>query len=210
MTEAIRRLFRNPRSEPTGDHNAEWYDDAYAKSDEYSRPYYASRYYPVWSVIVDRIRRSGARDVLEIGCGSGQLAAYLTEDLQLSSYTGVDFSPKAIEVATQMAPAATFVVADALDPATYDRTADLIICTEVLEHIEQDMRVVELFPANVRCLCTVPDFDYPSHVRHFTSADGVRGRYGDAFESFEVVTFKAAGSAENPVLRYFLTDGIKR
>jgi trans-aconitate methyltransferase len=210
MTQGIRRLFRNQGSEPTGDRSADWYDAAYEKSDEYQRPYYASRYYPVWSVIADRVRQSGARNVLEIGCGSGQLAGYLTENLDLSSFTGVDFSPKAIEAATQIAPKATFVVADALAPATYERETDLIICTEVLEHIEEDLRVIDLFPAKVRCLCSVPDFPYPSHVRHFTSADEVRDRYGAAFESFDVVTFKAEGSAVNPVIRYFLTDGIKR
>ena len=174
MTQGIRKLFRGERPTASGERSAGWYDGSYEASDEYARPYYASRYYPVWAVIVDRVRHAGIRDILELGCGSGQLAGYLTEELDLSSLTGVDFSPKAIEIAAQIAPAANFVVADALDPTTYQRDCDLIICTEMLEHIEDDLRVVDL-SSGTRCLCTVPDFPYPSHVRDFTSA-GRRSR----------------------------------
>ena len=57
-----------------------WYDADYAKNrDFYAAPYYTSRYYPVRSVMVDRVRTAGAQRVLEIGCGSGQLAKYLLE-----------------------------------------------------------------------------------------------------------------------------------
>ncbi len=210
MTQGIRKLFRGERPTASGERSAGWYDGSYEASDEYARPYYASRYYPVWAVIVDRVRHAGIRDILELGCGSGQLAGYLTEELDLSSLTGVDFSPKAIEIAAQIAPAANFVVADALDPTTYQRDCDLIICTEMLEHIEDDLKVVDLFPSGTRCLCTVPDFPYPSHVRHFTSAGDVHARYSSAFDGFDVVTFKSQGPPNNPLLRYFLMDGIKR
>jgi SAM-dependent methyltransferase len=186
-----------------------WYDADYSKNPHYRVPYHESRYYPVWTVIVDRVRRAGSQRVLEVGCGSGQLASYLIEQGRVASYTGVDFSPRAIGIARQLAPDGTFIVADALDPRTYQRECDCIICTEVLEHIAEDLQVLSLFPSGMRCLCTVPDFPYPSHVRHFSSSEATVDRYGSRFADLDVTVFKAAGHRRNPVLRYFLMDGVR-
>ena len=188
---------------------ADWYDEDYSTNAHYRVPYYESRYYPVWSVIVDRIRRSVHQHVLEVGCGSGQLAVYIIEQGGVESYTGVDFSHQAVELAKQIAPEGTFRIADATDPRTYDLPVDCIVCTEVLEHIDDDVAVVSRFPSGARCLCTVPDFPYPSHVRHFPSADAVGERYRAHFTEFEVTTFKATGHKDNPLLRYFLIDGLR-
>lgn len=101
-----------------------WYDEDYAKNrDFYAAPYYSSRYYPVWSVMVDRVRAAGAQRVLEIGCGAGQLGKYLIEQGDVRSYTGVDFSSQAIEIAREVVPAGEFVVGDALDPVIYQRSS---------------------------------------------------------------------------------------
>jgi len=209
MRRSISRLLRSTQSSAGVERDARWYDSSYADSSEYVQPYYGSRYYPVWAVIVERARQAKAQHILDVGCGSGQLAAYLIEGLGLPSYTGVDFSRKAIEIARRVVPGGNFTVGDALDHRTYEREFDLIICTEVLEHIEEDLKVVSLFPSGSRCLCTVPDFPYPSHVRHFTSAEQVAERYGSAFELFDVVEFKAVGHKKTPVLRYFLIDGVR-
>src|SRR5438067_3176677 len=90
---------------PTGiERDSAWYDGFYTEDDEeYRRPYPQSRYYFLWAVIVDRVRRSGLRSVLEIGCGPGQLAAFLL-DQGVEQYTGLDFSPVAIEIARTNVP----------------------------------------------------------------------------------------------------------
>jgi SAM-dependent methyltransferase len=188
---------------------ADWYDKDYAKSAAYGTPYYRSRYYPIWAVIADRIRQARPGRILEVGCGSGQLARYLIDDAGAQVYVGIDFSPKAIELARRQAPEATFVVGDARDAAVYERECDVIICTEVLEHISDDLTVISLFPSGTRCLCTVPDFPYPSHVRHFASLEVVVERYGAAFADLDVMVFKASGSRRYPVVRYFLMDGVR-
>ena len=206
---AVGRVLRSGRANSGAERGADWYDDAYAKSSEYKTPYFHSRYYPIWAVIVDRVRRPGLQRVMEVGCGGGQLASYLIEQGQLRSYMGVDFSPVAIEIAREQAPTGTFVVGDALDPRSYDRECDFIVCTEMLEHIADDLRVISLFPPGIRCLCTVPDFPYRSHVRHFMSVEAVVERYGSAFADLDVTVFKAAGPRRNPLLRYFLMDGVR-
>ena len=50
---------------------------------------------------------------------------------------GVDLSPKAIELAQKRLPQGTFKVLD-LTKETLDSKYDLIICNDVVEHIEDD------------------------------------------------------------------------
>ena len=59
--------------------------------------------------------------VLEMGCGVGDLLTHL----QATRAVGVDFSPKAIELARPRHPAAEFHVADAVELIT-DRLADMV------------------------------------------------------------------------------------
>src|SRR5947209_3200198 len=114
---------------------SDWYDQAYRDVEEYRRPYTQSRYYFIWTVIVDRVRRGGARRVLEIGCGPGQLAAFLL-DSGVDEYLGLDFSPTAIEMARANAPRGRFEVGDARSTDVHSEFEhDVVICTEVLEHI---------------------------------------------------------------------------
>jgi SAM-dependent methyltransferase len=191
---------------PAADTSA-WYDEAYSRTREYREPYFDSRYFPVWTVIADRLLSAGARRVLDIGCGPGQLAAYLGE-LGLE-VTGIDFSPKAIELARRAAPDADFHVGDVLEPHWYEDGYDAFVCTEVLEHLTRDHELVQSWPAGTRCLCTVPDFPYESHVRYFKTDQDVRARYADFFTALAVREFKHAPNADRAVLRYFLFDGIR-
>ena len=52
----------------------------------------------MWTVLADRIRRSGAKSVLDIGCGPGQFAACLFDMAGIETYTGLDFSAEAIRM----------------------------------------------------------------------------------------------------------------
>ena len=62
-----------PPQEPTPK-EADWYDEIYRQPHDYQAHYTQSRYYFLWSVIADRLIRSGVRRVLELGCGTGQFA----------------------------------------------------------------------------------------------------------------------------------------
>jgi SAM-dependent methyltransferase len=185
---------------------AGFYDALYRSTPEYHEPYEKSFYYFLWSVIVDRVRLAGAKAVLEIGCGPGQLAAYLL-DAGVERYTGLDFSPQAIEMARQNAPRGRFVVGDAREPAIHrEAEHDVVICTEVLEHIEDDLKVLSAFLPGKRCLCSVPNFPYESHVRHFKDPGEVLARYGAFFDRPDVMTFRSPRDSAD---RFFLLDGVR-
>ncbi len=208
----LRRLSRvlgmtaGPTTLTGREESAGWYDEMFARNAMYAKPYEQSHYYFLWSVIVDRIRRANLGRILEIGCGPGQLATYLLER-GVQQFTGLDFSSQAIEMARRNAPAGRFVVGDARMPEIYVQTEhDAIICTEVLEHIDDDLVVVSRFLPGKRCFCSVPNFAYESHVRHFRDAAEVAERYGRFFSEFDVTTLK---SPMDQADRFFLMDGVR-
>jgi len=187
-------------------YGSDWYDRAYTAIETYHVAYEKSPYYSIWTVIVDRIRQNGLRRVLEIGCGPGQLAALLL-DQGVEHYTGLDFSPVAISIARNTVPRGRFVVDDACTSTLYvDIEYDVIVCTEVLEHIDDDLSVVTHFRPGVRCLCTVPNFPYESHVRHFRDVDEVVRRYSAFFDDFDVATIKGPQTEGQ---MYFLFEGVR-
>jgi SAM-dependent methyltransferase len=204
---SITSMIRRPRAaESAGEQDASWYDAHFAATDAPRRHYAQSRYYFLWCVIADRIRRSGARRVLEIGCGPGQLAAFLL-DQGVREYTGLDFSPKAIAIARQNAPAGRFVVGDARSPEIHGQVQhDALLCTEVLEHIEEDLQVVSRFTPGKRCYCSVPSFPFPSHVRNFGDAGEVAARYGPYFHDLDVLTLISPSCATD---RFYLFEGVR-
>lgn len=160
---------------------------------------------PHYHVIKAVIRLALAREpasVLEVGCGNGTLGALLTARLR-TRYRGFDFSPRAVELARRRPGLDGRVeVGNALDPAIYARAPfDLLICMEVLEHIERDREVVALWPRGTRLLCTVPNFDADSHVRLFRHEREIKARYGDLMAITRITRFaKPVGAGMTPAM----------
>ncbi|MFI5459071.1 MAG: class I SAM-dependent methyltransferase [Isosphaerales bacterium] len=193
------------RSEKTSD----WYDRLYDEAGVYQQPYYRSFYYFLWAVITDRLRMAGMRRVLEIGCGPGQLAAMLLEQ-GVEDYVGLDFSATAIAMARKNAPGGRFFVGDARTTRLHSEVEhEVIICTEVLEHIEDDLLTMSRFTHGRRCICSVPNFAYPGHVRYFRDAEEVRARYGPFFHDLDIMTFKSPYSTPGETTLFFLADGVR-
>ncbi len=203
----IGKLYGNQKQAATGKElGPEFYDDSFTQNEHWRDHYTESRYYPNWLLISDRMKRSEVKSIVDIGCGSGQFAQLLY-DQGFPAYVGVDFSSKRIDWARKICPAYTFVAAnifeiDLLETHFYDA----VVCTEFLEHVEEDLRVIENIRPGSRVYATVPNFPYKSHVRHFSNIDEVIGRYKELFDPLRVDQF--AGDAKGKL--YFLIEGTRR
>ena len=155
---------------------AAYYDGFHAAHDAHA-PCRRSPYYPLFKRVTKCLADANVRSLVEVGCGAGLLAE-LIFDATAIAYTGFDFSPIAVKAAGERTKRPeSFFVGDARNSASYARDLDSIACCEVLEHIEDDLDVIRLWPAGAYCVCSVPNFDYESHVRYFQNEEEVRARY---------------------------------
>jgi len=85
-------------------------------------------------LVVDIVRALDVRDCLDAGCGQPYLLEALQRELGLETY-GCDISDRTIEDSRGSAVAREFRVLDLSREIWPGRTFDLVICSEVLEHI---------------------------------------------------------------------------
>ena len=70
---------------------------------------------------------------------------------------------------------------------------DVIICLEVLEHIENDLDVIDSLPSGKNLMMTVPNYNSFGHLRIFKDEKEVKKRYERFFKTFSVEPIKLAG-----------------
>ena len=203
----MRAILRQYTKAPSGsEKGADFYDEAFLHTEQYNVHYTKSNYYYLWCVLVDRVIRSGSKLVLDIGCGPGQVANFL-QDRGLPDYFGLDLSTVATEKASKLCPKYQFRAENALETDVLTELSyDTVISLEFLEHVQEELSVLEKIRSGTRFIGTVPDFPYVSHVRHFCSSQEVSDRYGHLFHSFTVDEFKDPSGRK----RYFLLDGIRK
>lgn len=88
-----------------------------------------------WKNIVERFTMmlKPGSTVLDVGCGGGIMAKYLSE--KGLTVTGIDFSENQIAIAKREVPAAKFMVADLYDLDSIEGQFDAVFAQAVLLHI---------------------------------------------------------------------------
>ena len=79
--------------------------------------------------------------ILDFGCGTGWLTSILNS---LGHAVGIDLSEKAIDRAKSSFPWATFICGDLFSHPFEEEYFDLIVSQEVIEHVNDQMRYLEL------------------------------------------------------------------
>ncbi|TML23561.1 MAG: class I SAM-dependent methyltransferase [Actinobacteria bacterium] len=120
--------------------------------------------------------------ILDVGSGTGALAAELRRAIPAADIVGLELSREGIERARQAVPEATFVQRDLLRDSEIEPRlrgwATAAVCSEVLEHVDEPRRllqaVVPYLAPGCRLVVTAPGgpmsaFDRAiGHRRHFT------------------------------------------
>lgn len=93
-------------------------------------------------LIGDLIQPLVFETVLDVGCGQGSFLAELQAQIPHIKTCGIDISPTAIDLARSRVPAGEFHVLD-LTQQFLDHKFDLVVCSEVLEHLTDDLAAIK-------------------------------------------------------------------
>ena len=184
---------------------AEFYDAMYESNAHWNDHYTQSRYYPLWTVILDRIGALSCVRILDIGCGPGQVACLL-RDAGIPVYTGIDFSPARVRRARSICPEYDFQVADVFETTVFQTDQyDCVLMMEFLEHVERDLDAIGRIRSGAAVIATVPNFPSAGHVRHFADVDEVSMRYSTSLSNLQVTPVAADPHGK----MYFILQGVR-
>jgi len=153
--------------------------------------------------VLDLVDLTGAQDIHEVGCGEGKLTRMIAER-GVARVRGSDFSRAIIDVA-QHEPAlanVSFVQKDIYSLDAED-SAELIVCCEVLEHLDRPEEALRILASAAKsyCILSVPrepiwrclnfargkyitDFgNTPGHIQHWSK----RGIVQLCEQHFEII-----------------------
>jgi SAM-dependent methyltransferase len=185
--------------------SCEFYDLTLEASDHWKKHYTESHYYSVWTVVADRINNLNPRKVIDIGCGPGQVDSLL-KDLGIQEYLGIDFSSLRVRQAQSVYPDYKFISADIFESDILEvENYDCVLAMEFLEHVDNDISVIQRISPGTNVIATVPNFPSPGHVRHFRTDSEVLKRYLPYFMDLSVLPI--SGNKSGQV--YFLLQGVK-
>ena len=106
-----------------------WFFDAWSRI--YDLPFVqAATYRPVHNVVLRALHETRTRRVLDIGCGTGQLAARIRAELPAAAVVGCDFSAGMLQRAAARVDTINWVRGDAGRLPFHDGIFDAIVSTE--------------------------------------------------------------------------------
>lgn len=187
----------------TSTFTADWYDEAMvAPGAPAMLPLEESPWLPVYERIAAGIEPN--EDVVDLGCGTGRFIELLYRRNHYGPIIGVDWSMAALAEAERYAhPRHREAVEPQWDlrdladwePNPYRAGNTIYVCTEVLEHLEDDVGLVRRIPPGHRFMFSVPNYHSASHLRTFPGLGGIWDRYARylTFQSWQMVGTERKG-----------------
>lgn len=133
-------------------------DDPHQEFYQSANPLVADLHNRRIGIVRELIQQTEAQSLLEVGSGDGYMLKALS-DLPVA-LTGIEISEKRIERSRQLVPQAEIVAGDAREMPFESRSFDLVVCSEVLEHVPEPERAIAEMKRVVRpgglVIVTVP------------------------------------------------------
>lgn len=82
------------------------------------------------------------KNILDVGCASGWMLSKISEKYPKAQCVGIDVYKKAIEYGQKLYKNLRLISVDAHKLPFKDKFFDLVICTELLEHVENPQKVL--------------------------------------------------------------------
>lgn len=122
----------------TKEHNSKENMDAIYADPDIEAHYFTPGRLKFYSDVERELRRLqlSPNSVLDVGCGSGHLLKHVSALYPNAEFRGVDFSTESIRLAKRMHPLLSFEEMSIFELEKTGKEFDLILCTEVLEHLE--------------------------------------------------------------------------
>jgi 2-polyprenyl-3-methyl-5-hydroxy-6-metoxy-1,4-benzoquinol methylase len=123
--------------------------------------------------LVDLAENAHPRSILDVGCGEGLIIRQLRVLWDRVDLHGLDVDGRLLKAAQDVAADATYVTGSIYELPVADSCYDLVVCTEVLEHVEDAERALAevVRVARSHCLLSVPNEPW------WRIANTMRGRY---------------------------------
>lgn len=183
---------------------AEFYEQAMGLGSRAMLPLEQSPWLPMYQEAARWIRP--ADKIVDLGCGTGRFAAMLAESGHKGGYTGFDFAAAVVgEAAAYLErehpayPVDELAVRDLREwqPPDIRPPNTVYTCLEVLEHLDDDLQLVERVPGGHRLIFSVPNYGSQAHLRRFATPAAIWARYGDlvTFARWTLIPTGVAGNA---------------
>ena len=142
--------------------------------------------------------------IIELGCSNGNFAELLFEN-KLLNYCGIDILKDKIQEAKQRLPKMGFFRCDITKHLYLLEECKTFVSFQCLEHIEQDLEVLNALNPGTNVVISVPNSPYKGHVRWF-ELEGWQERFS------KYIDFDHACVIQNPKKqkkRAFLFRGVR-
>ncbi|PKM50829.1 MAG: hypothetical protein CVV02_10065 [Firmicutes bacterium HGW-Firmicutes-7] len=184
------------------------YDDIYKNGGyggAYFKHYSETLYIDIWYKAASIIKRISNPMIIDIGCGPGQFANLLF-DFGIINYKGIDYSAEAIKLAKLRNDKYNerFYLDNAYTSNIYEEEYNIVTLFEVLEHVEEDITLLNKIKKDSIVLFSVPNYLSRGHVRCFHSKEEIYERYKQTVEINEIYE-----SQLNEVNKLYLAVSVK-
>ena len=128
--------------------------------------------------------------LLDIGCGKGFTGKSIINFCK--NYYGIDISSSAVKIAKKKIKNGNFVVGSALNLPYEDKTFDLIVCSEVLEHIPKFKKAIKeisrVVKTNGDVIVTCPNkFNPDMMLKTYLEGKYTKQIYDKPIEYYELI-----------------------